>query len=417
MNYIPQQITPGPQPVKRSGDDTQALKKQIARLVELINTEGIACAGYHSLDQDPTIISACSRLAGLVGLVSWHLMSNTETGGDIRIKNELSRKIDITPNRYMTRQTFYESIAMNLLLYGDGNAVVRPHTENGYLRDLEIIPASRFSFMPDPAAPSYRYKILIDGVPYEPDELIHFVINPDKYYPWKGTSYRVAMKDVAENLHQAAKTEKAFNSTKWKPPMIVKVDAISEEFQSKDGRKTLVDDYLDTTEDGAPWIVPANQIDVQSIKPLTLQDLAISDTVTLNKKTAAAIVGVPAFLVGVGDFKQDEYNNFIMSSVRKIVESIQQTLSKDLIISENWYIKGNVWQLRDWDLQTITSVFTAFGDRGWVTGNEARDRINMEPKEGLDELLVLENYIPTSMSGDQKKLIQDDDTEKNGGNE
>ena len=233
------------------------------------------------------------------------------------------------------------------------------------------------------------------------------MINPDKTYPWKGTSFRVAVKDVAENLHQAAKTEKAFNSVKWKPPMIIKVDGISGEFQDKEGRRELVEDYVATSEEGEPWIIPAQQMEVQSVKPLTLQDLAIADTVTLNKKAAASIVGVPAFLVGIGDFNQAEYNNFIMTQVRRIVECIQQTLTKDLIISESWYIKGNVWQLRDWDLATITSVFTAFGDRGWVTGNEARDRINLEPREGLDELLVLENYIPADMSGDQKKLIQD----------
>lgn len=384
-------------------------QQNLIKLMELINSEGIECGGYRSLDHDPTIVTACKALAGLVGLVSWHLMANHDDGGDIRIKNELSRKIDILPNSYMTRQSFYESIAMNLLLYGDGNAIVRPHTENGYLRDLEIIPASRFSFMPDPLEPSYRYKVLIDGIPYDPDELIHFMINPDKTYPWKGTSFRVAVKDVAENLHQAAKTERAFNNSKWKPPVIIKVDAISEEFQSSDGRKKLVEDYVGTQDAGEPWIIPAQQVEVQSVKPLTLQDLALADTVKINKQTAAAIVGVPPFLVGVGDFKQDEYNNFIMTQVRRIVECIQQTLTKDLITSPNWYIKGNVWQLRDWDLSTITSVFTAFGDRGWVTGNEARDRINLQPKEGLDELKVLENYIPADKSGDQKKLIQDNE--------
>lgn len=56
-------------------------------------------------------------------------------------------------------------------------------------------------------------------------------------------------------------------------------------------------------------------------------------------------------------------------------------------------------------------MFTAFGDRGWITGNEARDRINLEPKEGLDELKVLENYIPADKSGDQKKLIGGNDDE------
>ena len=382
-------------------------EKKIAQLLELINSEGITCAGYHSLDQDPTIVAACKSIADLVGLVSWHLMQNQTDGGDLRIKNELSRKIDINPNRYMTRQNFYEAVAMNLLLYGDGNAVVRPITEDGYLRDLEIIPAGRFSFMPDPLG--YGYKILIDGKVYDPQDLIHFAINPSKRYPWKGTSFRVAVKDVAENLHQAAKTEKAFNSSKWKPPLIVKVDGISADFQDRNGRDALIKDYLETAEEGQPWIVPAAQMDIQSVKPLTLQDLAIADTVKINKQTAASIIGVPPFMVGVGDYNLAAFNNFVMTTVRKIVECIQQTLTKGLILSESWYIKGNVWQLRDWDLSTITSVFTEFGDRGWVTGNEARDRINLEPREGLDELKVLENYIPVDKSGDQKKLVQDNE--------
>lgn len=386
-------------------DKNTKVNQKLVQLMELINSEGITCHGYHSLDQDPTIATACKKFAGLVGLISWHLMNDTEDG-DFRIKNELSRKIDINPNSYMTRQAFYSAIALDLLLYGDGNAVVRPHTEDGYLRDLEIIPPSRFQLVQDPLAPNYRYSIWIDGVPYDPRDLIHFAINPDKNYPWKGTSFRVAIRDVAENLHQAAKTEKAFNASKWKPPMIVKVDGISEEMQSPDGRHKIIEDYVDTAEAGEPWIVPAQQMEVTSVKPLTLQDLAIKDTMTLNKQTAASIVGVPAFMVGVGNFNRDEYDNFIMTDFRTVVECIQQTLTKSLLISDQWYIKGNIWQLRDWDLATITTVFTAFGDRGWITGNEARDRINLPPKDGLDELKVLENYIPADKSGDQKKLIQ-----------
>ena len=383
------------------------VNQKIIQLMELINSEGIICNGYHSLDQDPTVATACKKFAGLVGLISWHLMNDTENG-DFRIKNELSRKIDINPNSYMTRQAFYSAIALDLLLYGDGNAVVRPHTENGYLRDLEIIPPSRFQLVPDPTAPNYRYSIWIDGIPHDPRDLIHFAINPDKNYPWKGTSFRVAIRDVAENLHQASKTEKAFNESKWKPPMIVKVDGISEEMQSADGRQAIIDNYIETADVGQPWVIPAQQMEVTSVKPLTLQDLAIKDTMILNKQTAASIVGVPAFMVGVGSFNREEYDNFIMTDFRTVIECIQQTLTKALLISDQWYIKGNIWQLRDWDLATITTVFTAFGDRGWITGNEARDRINLPPKDGLDELKVLENYIPADKSGDQKKLIQEE---------
>lgn len=393
---------------KRSDSATQAAIKKEAQkqLLALIKDGDIECAGYTSLDQDPTILTACQVIATLVGLVSWHIMENSDNG-DRRIKNELSRKIDIDPNSFLTRADFYEAIAMNMLLYGDGNAVVRPHTENGYLRDLEVVPMSRVSFMPDDIL-GYGYWILIDGVKYDPKDLLHFRLHPDKNYPWKGTGIRVAIKDIANNLKQAARTEKAFMSSDYKPPLIVKVQAMGEEFQNPEGRANIANDYLKTSKSGEPWIIPAEQMDVTSVKPLTLQDLAISDTVKMNKETAASIVGVPSFLVGVGDFKKDEYNNFIQTTVKHIVEKIQQTMTKGILLSPNWYIKGNVWALLDWDVQQITSVFTAMGDRGWVTGNEARDRINLEPKEGLDELKVLENYIPADMSGNQNKL--------NGGN-
>lgn len=398
--------------IKKRETDTEALKNEVKKqvnnqILQLIHDGDLKCAGYTSLDQDPTIITACQAIAALVGLVSWHIMENTKNG-DRRIKNELSRKIDINPNSFLTRADFFEAIAMNMLLYGNGNAVVRPHTEDGYLRDLEVVPMSRVVFVPDNPL-GYGYWIYIDGIKYDPRDLLHFRLHPDKDKPWKGTGIEVSIKDVANNLKQAAHTENAYLSSEFKPPLIVSVQAMGEEFQTKEGRANIAEDYLKTSKAGEPWVIPAEQMNVSSVKPLTLQDLAISDTVKMNKETAAAIVGVPAFLVGVGEFKKDEYNNFIQTKVKEIVEKIQQTLTKGLILSPDWYIKGNVWALLDWDLEQITSVFTAMGDRGWVTGNEARDRINLEPKEGLDELKVLENYIPADMSGNQNKL--------NGGNQ
>ena len=363
----------------------------------------ICCTGYVSLDKCPEIITACSKIAQMISTMTIHLMANTENG-DIRITNELSRKIDIQPCPYMTRKTWIEAIVMNLLLYGKGNSVVLPHTVDGYLGSLEVIPAYQVTFSPDLLNRSY--KININGVSFSPDEVLHFVYNPDEYYPWKGKGMTIYLKDVAKNLKQATTTEKSFMENP-QPSLIVKVDSMVDEFATKAGRAKILGDYVESTESGKPWLIPGEQFDVQQVKPLTLSDLAISNVVELDKKTVAAILGVPSFILGVGSFNADEWKMFVNTTVLSITTGIQQEMTKKLLTSPKMYLRFNIWSLINWDLKQISDVLLAGSDRGFITGNEYRDRIGYEPKEGLDELRILENYIPYDMSGAQKKLIQE----------
>lgn len=358
--------------------------------------------GYTSLDKNPEILTACEKIAELVSSMTIHLMSNTEKG-DIRITNELSRLVDIEPNSYMTRRTWMESIVMNLLLYGAGNSIVVPRTSNGLLQDLIPIEAGRVSFSSNAGV----YKIMIDGEEHDPADLLHFVYHPDKNNLWKGQGITVAVKDVANNLKQAQATKKGFLSNRFNPSLIVKVDATVDEFGTPEGRDRLVKEYTEGVESGKPWMIPGDMLDVKEIRPLTLADLAINDSVVLDKKTVASIVGVPAFVLGVGEFNSAEWNNFISSKIKAIAEIIEQEMTKKLLLSPKWYWKLNIQSLYSYDLSTTASVFNSLCDRGIVTGNEVRDRIGMSPLEGLDELRLLENYIPADMSGNQKKLIQE----------
>lgn len=369
--------------------------------------DDLICSGYTSLDQNPDIMTACRTIAELIGSMTIHLMANTDNG-DIRIINELSRAIDIDPIGTMTRSHWMESIVMNLLLYGEGNSIVWPHTWDGRLRSLEPIAASRVTLMPSVENPYRYYKILIDGQAHDPENMLHFTHNPDKYYLWKGRGLTVSLKDVANNLKQAAKTEKGFMESKWKPSLVVKVDAMAEEFSGREGRRKLREDYLETGEEGAPWIIPAQQFDIKEVRPLSLADLAISDVVQLDKRTVASIVGVPPFVLGLGEFNQKEWNSFIQTKIRSICLGITQEMTKKLILNPKWYLKFNTLSLMSWDIQTIATVFGNLSDRGFVDGNEVRDQIGFSPREGLNELRVLENYIPYDMSGMQKKLVQEE---------
>ena len=368
--------------------------------VWLTDGDSLACTGYTSLADNPEIMTACHKIAELIGSLTIHLMANTEKG-DQRIINELSRKIDIEPEMHMTRSTWIQAIVMNLLLYGKGNSIVVPHTYNGFLQNLEPIGAGRVAF--DPIG--YRdYKVIVDGKARSPENLLHFVFNPDKTYMWKGKGLTVCLKDLADNLKQAAKTEKGFMESKWKPSVIVKVDALTEEFSNPAGREKLLDSYVKSANVGEPWLIPAQQFDVEQVKPLSLADLAIADTVQINKRTVAAILGVPPFLLGVGEYNKDAWNNFIQNTIKPICISIQQELTKKLIVSEKMYLRFNVLSLLDWDIKSIYEVFGGLADKGIVTPNEVRDRVGLNQLDGLDTLRILENYIPVDDIGNQKKL-------------
>lgn len=364
--------------------------------------ETLTCQGYTSLSHNPEILSAVDVLARLVGSMTIHLMQNTEEG-DIRIKNELSRKIDINPNDNMTRSNFIYWIVKNLIIEGNGNCVVYPETRRGMLINLIPIPPAMTSFTP---LGMWDYKIIIDGVEHEPENILHFVLNPGSYYPWKGEGYRVALYDVANNLKQAAKTQKGFMESKWKPSLIVKVDALTEEFASPEGRRKLLESYVETGHAGEPWMIPAEQFSVEQVKPLTLSDLALSDMIDIDKKTVASILGVPAFVLGVGEFKREEWNNFISTKIMPLAKNIEQELTKKLLYSPDYFFRFNSRSLFNYELKDLAEVADEQYVRGIMTGNEVRDWIGLSPMEGLNELVILENYIPLGSIGDQKKLIQ-----------
>lgn len=364
----------------------------------------ICASGYTPLTRIPEVVSCARKIAELIGSATIHLMSNTDNG-DERIVNELSRLIDIEPMPNMTRSTWMEGIVMTLLLYGSGNAVVQPHTHEGYFQSLEPISAERVTF----DAQGYRnYKVLIDGVPKNPANLLHFVYNPDKTYLWKGRGVTVVLRDVLNNLVQARKTEAAFMTSEYKPAVIIKVDSMVADFGDPTARQTLIDSYIKPQKAGEPWMVPAEQFDVQSVKPLSLADLAINETATLDKRMIAALFGVPAWVVGVGEYHKDEWNVFIQTKIMSMAKAIAAELTKKLIINPRWYLTFNVWSLMDYDLKTVSDVLLAGSDRGFVNGDTWRDRVHLNPA-GLKEYRLLENYIGYEYANLQKKLIQPGD--------
>ena len=87
-----------------------------------------------------------------------------------------------------------------------------------------------------------------------------------------------------------------------------------------------------------------------------------------------------------------------------IAQIIQQTLTDGLLYAPDRYISLNPMSLMAYDMTTLVSNGKEMIDRMALRRNEWRGMLGLSPDSEMDELEGLENYIPASMLGQQKKL-------------
>ncbi len=363
--------------------------------------------GYVPLYSCPEVAMCVDAIADLVSNMTLRLMHNTDAG-DVRVINGLSRAIDIMPNAYQNRKAFVYNIVSTLLTVGNGNCVVLPKFDaDGNL--LSLMPARPSSVMFDDL-PDGGYKIRVGQTVYSPDEVLHFVLNPDPERPWIGRSRSVSLSSIVDCINQANATKTALQKSPT-PSIVMKVDGLTEDLSTRDGRQKMIDRFVDSNDKGVPWIIPAETLELQQIKPLTMSDLAIKDNLELDIKRIAGIYRVPAFMVGVGNFNRDEYDNFITTTVMSIAQVIEQELTRKLLYSPDYHITFNPRSLHSYSITELVSAGKELVDRMAMRRNEWRDWLGLSPDEDMNDLLALENYIPADRLGDQKKLKGEGDND------
>ena len=362
---------------------------------------------YVSIDRNEVVRRCIHRIADTVSNMTIMLMSNGDYG-DTRIHNQLSRKLDICPYRELTRKQFLYSIVQDMALYG--NALALPHVNaSGLLEGIERIPYQSYQIVSD----GDWYAVIIRGKRYYPDEVLHFILNPSESKPYFGLGYSSMILSLLKNIAQANRTKTNFLRNKWKPSIVISCESSGEEMQDKELRDNLLESYTQNMEEGKPWLIPAGEISVEKIQPLTLKDLAIQEGLTLDIQSVGACMGIPPSMLGIGKYSTEEHNSFISTTVMSFGQIIQQELTMKIIESEKMYIKLNARSLMQYSLSEKISFVKEMIGGGLLNRNEGRNEFDYSPVdgEGMNDYTVLENYLQVKDLSKQKKLKQggDDD--------
>ena len=387
---------------KNRSRDTPVQKRSAAVTVGFADVwmRGLIPDGYTPFYQCPEVRMCVDTYADLMSSMTIHLMQNTDRG-DVRIRNELSRKLDIEPNRYMGRKQFINHIVKTMMTVGEGNCVVYPtHTQEGYIDEFIPLDPMRVAFEDEG---TWGYRVRYGDVVLQPEEILHLSMNPDPQRPWMGTGYRVTLREVVQSIRTTNETKMGITKSPA-PSLIIKVDGLSPELEGPEGRTELYKRFIESEERGMPWLIPAEAFSVEQVKPLSLTDLAIKDGIELDRKTIAGVMGIPPFLVGVGSYNEMEMQNFVNTKLMGMAQYIQQEFTKKTLYSKDLYWKFNPRSLMNYKLTDLITAGGEMVDRMAMRRNEWRDWLGLPPDEDMDELLALENYIPADKLGEQKKL-------------
>lgn len=384
---------------RRNSRDAPMTPKMAKRSVMLCSEQAwheLCVDGYRPISQCPEVQMCINAYARSVAMMTIHLMQSADNG-DLRIKNELSRKVDITPAPHMGRTNLMYMLVRQMM--AEGNAILYPEVRGGYLEWLRPLPPSQYQLVEDGNSYIVRY----NGKTLHPDEVINLTYNPDPERPWKGQGVTVDVQEMVRCIRQANATKNALLESPA-PSVIVKVDGLVEDLASPEGHDEMAAQYLSNARSGKPWMIPAEAMEVTTVKPLSINDLAIKDNLELDKRAVAAMLGIPAYKVGVGAYNQQEHNAFVSTELPFVAQIIEQEFTAKLLTSHDLFFRFNKRSLMSYSISDLANVGASMVDRMAMDRNEWRDWMGLTPDERMSELLALENYIPAEMLGDQKKL-------------
>lgn len=339
-------------------------------------------------------ISAFHRAVNLISqscaILPIKLYKKTEDGKQ-EIENELSWMINNEPNGIQSRYTFFKQIMQDVLLFGNGYAlIIREGTQ---VKEIRYIKPMYVTIIYNEVDYSIKYDIKGYGVK-QSYEVLHFFNESDD-----GIQGKSILKSAGDSLELAAdsnRTARKFFKNGMGISGILKFKNLLNDKQRNEIR-TAWSTSMSTGEGGIAIL--GNDADFQSVS-LDPKNSQLLESRQFNVAEIARFFDLNPCMLGTdSNYNQIEAAmiGFLQECLQPKLTMMEQELSRKLLLTrermQGYYFAWSTEDILRCTKKDLADYFTKLVTNGLATPNELREKLDLKPMEGGDEC-----YMQTAMA-------------------
>lgn len=381
---------------------------------QLIDFLGLVGTKEKALSE-ATYFACLKVLSESVGKLPLKLLQHKDNNGVITARGHPFYKVlHNRPNPYMTSTAFWSTIEQNRNHYGNAYALIKGA---GSKMSLWILPSEEVEIWYDDDTilsdvPDIYYIYSHGGKMYQfsSEQILHFKTS-NTFDGIKGIAVREQLKMTIDGNIKAQKMLNSMYKSGFTAKAVVQYtsdlsDKNLEKFKNKIEKFAGSD--LDDEE-------TKNIIPIPIGTTLTPLNIKLADNQFVDVKRYSALQIASAFGIKpnqIGDYEKSSYASaeaqqlsFYVDTLLYIIKQYEEELNYKLLSNEDiengYYFKFNVAVILRADLKTQVDTLCQAISNFLYTPNEARALLDMESKEGGDQLLGNGASIPVQLAGTQ----------------
>lgn len=371
-------------------------------------TEWIKLADFLGIDKnmdnderaEATYFACLKILSEAVGKLPLKLLQKTKKNGVIEaVKHPLYNLLRNRPNSHMTATIFKSAIEQMRNHYGNAYVYISSYGKNMQLIPLDSTQVTIYyddgellSKIPDIW---YIYSIGGKSYKFSSEEILHFKTS-STFDGIKGLSVREMLSSTIKGNQKAQKMQNSLYDTGFTAKAVVQYTGNLKDESVKNFLKNI-ENYAKGNVDVGKGLVPI-PLGTQ-LTPLTTK---LGDNEFLELKKYSALQIASAFgikPVQINDYSKSSYASsesqnlaFLIDTLMFILNQYEEELNYKLLseaeIKQGYYFKFNTGALLRADMKTQIESLRGAVEGGIYTRNEARAYLDLEAKDGGDELTV-----------------------------